>query len=432
MTKRRLIVAVIVLLVIAAVLLWLLWPRDREVGEAPAPMRADSADPVERGRALVLLADCKACHTDLGGAEWAGGHSIPTPFGTFFSPNISPDLETGIGGWSADDFWRALHNGRGRGGRPLYPAFPYTNFTKMSRNDSDAMYAYLRTLPPVRQINRPHDLSFPFSQRWLLFAWRALFFRPGVYEANTAHDAEWNRGAYLMQGVAHCSACHEARNALGGIQSRDNPSGGLVLSWYAPSLTSSREAGLQGWKPDQIVRLLKTGQASDQAPARHTAALGPMAEVIYGSLQHVREDELRAMAVYVESLEDSRTLTRGSVTHGVANAASLERGGHIYMDHCAKCHGDNGEGRSPAAPPLAGNRAVVMNTVSDPIHVVLYGGFAPGTEGNPRPFGMPPFYPTLHSDEVADVLSYVRSSWGNNAGAVTVDEVEDQRTGPLW
>lgn len=436
MSRRQVVIAfsVIVLVGICAVALRLFNPRDRQVGEAPAPMRPAPTDAIERGRELVVLADCKACHTDRGGAAFAGRHAIPTPFGMFYSPNITPDDETGIGRWTGTDFWRALHNGLGRDGSPLYPAFPYTNYTKISRRDADDIYAYLRTIPPVRQLNRAHELSFPFSQRWLLVAWRALFFRPGVYETNSGRSTEWNRGAYLTQGLVHCSACHEARNALGGIQSKDNPAGGLVLNWYAPALTSPGEAGLQRWSDADIVRLLKTGQASDHAPGLHTSALGPMSEVVYESLQHVDESELRAMAVYLKSLPETHAPTDLAFSYITPSRLTgmLADGERIYTDNCARCHGEYGEGRLPAAPPLAGNRAVQMGSANDPIRIVLYGGFPPGTLGNPRPFGMPPFYPTLKNEEIASVLTYVRGSWGNTGRPVSVDDVERNRTGPLW
>jgi len=427
-------VVVAVLVVAGLIAVRLLNPPDYQIGEAPPPLHAAPVDTIERGRELVVLADCRSCHTDRGGAAFAGGNSIPTPFGTFYSPNITPDPQTGIGRWSAEDFWRALHNGKAPGGSPLYPAFPYTNYTKITRRDADAMFAYLRTIPAVRKPDRSHELSFPYSQRWLLVGWRALFFRPGVYRPDSSRSAEWNRGAYLTQGFAHCSACHEARNALGAMQSKDNPSGGLVLNWYAPALTNVTEAGVQRWSEADIVEFLKTGKASGNAPAHYTSALGPMAEVVYESLQHVNEGELHAMAVYLKSLPEIPAPTDLGISYitPARLLAMLDEGRSLYMDHCAKCHGDEGDGRPPAAPPLAGNRAVQMARANDAIRIVLYGGFPPGTEGNPRPFGMPPFYPTLQSEQIASVLTYVRSSWGNTGHPVSPEEVEKSRTGPLW
>lgn len=420
-------VAVIVVGLAVALIGWLR-PVDRQSGEAPQLSAPAAGDVLARGASLVALGDCRACHTARGGAAFAGGRGTPTPFGTFYAPNITPDAETGIGTWTADDFWRAVHDGRSQDGTLLYPTFPYTNFTKISRADADAMYAYLRQQTPIHQPNRPHELKFPYQYRVLLRGWRLLFFRPGVYQRDDAHDAEWNRGAYLVQGVGHCSACHEARNALGAIQSKDNPAGGLVLNWYAPALTASAEAGVQHWPEDEIVALLKTGVAP------HGSATGPMAEVVYESLQHADPDDLHAMAVYLKSLPESEP-PRANRRMGVsAREATLmrKRGADIYGEHCAQCHGDNGEGRAPAAPALAGNRAVTMSSAVNPIRLLLFGGYTPGTDGNRQPFGMPPFSQSLSDQQIADVLTYVRTSWGNEAQPVSGIDVTRNRAGPLW
>ena len=428
--KRAAWIAIPLAVVLLAIgVLWWLMPADRESGEAPQlPGAIPTADVLARGAALVALGDCRACHTGRGGAAFAGGRGTPTPFGMFYAPNITPDAETGIGRWTADDFWHALHDGRSKDGTLLYPTFPYTNFTKISRADSDAMYAYLRQQAPVREPNRPHALKFPYNHRLLLRGWRLLFFRPGVYEADATKSAEWNRGAYLVQGVGHCSACHEARNALGAIQSKDNPSGGLVLNWYAPALTAKAEAGVQDWHEDEIVALLKTGVSP------RGSATGPMAEVVFESLQHADPADLHAMAVYLKSLPETEAPPAAGFQRVSAHDAEAmqKRGAQIYADHCAQCHGDHGEGRAPAAPALAGNRALTMASAVNPIRLLLYGGYPPGTDGNPRPFGMPPFSPTLSDQQIADVLSYTRGAWGNDARPVSSVEVIRNHAGPLW
>jgi mono/diheme cytochrome c family protein len=413
---------------------WLGGSHDRQDGEAPPPATPASTDPIQRGRELVTLADCRSCHTARGGAPFAGGREIPTPFGTFYSPNITPDQRTGLGSWSATDFWHALHNGYSKDGTLLYPTFPYTNYTRISRRDSDAMFAYLRSLAPVSRPNHAHELAFPYNHRLLLVAWRWLFFRPGVYEPEQGHSSDWNRGAYLVQGLGHCSACHEARNALGATRSKAGPSGGLVLDWYAPSLTSPQEAGVQGWTDADIVTLLKTGLVSTSS-AKATAS-GPMAEVVSESLQQTPDDELRAMATYLKSLPVSAAPDAGA--SGGPNPeyeippAVLAAGEDLYTHNCADCHGDHGEGREPAAPSLAGNRAVTMTSVVNPIRMVLFGGYSPGTAGNPRPFGMPPYSLTMSDEQIAEVLIYVRSSWGNAARPVRGEEVGANRGSPLW
>ena len=421
-------------LLVVLMLVFLVWggASDRETGEAPAPTTAASPDPIARGRELVALADCRSCHTARGGAPFAGGREIPTPFGTFYSPNITADTRTGLGSWSTTDFWHALHNGYSKDGTLLYPTFPYTNYTRVSRADSDAIFAYLHTIAPVSQANRQHELAFPYNHRLLLVAWRWLFFRPGVYESKAGESPEWNRGAYLVQGLAHCSACHETRNALGATRSEAGPSGGLVLNWYAPSLTSPDQAGVEEWPIADIVTLLKTGRVSTS----HTkaAALGPMAEVVSESLQHAPDTELQAMATYLKSLPVTGSTTENSESNVKDDIppAILEAGKDIYAKNCADCHGKQGEGREPAAPPLAGNRAVIMSSGVNPIRMVLFGGYSPTTTGNPRPFGMPPYSLTLSDEEIAEVLIYVRSSWGNNARPIRGEEVSANRGNPLW
>ena len=259
-------------------------------------------------------------------------------------------------------------------------------------------------------------------------AWRALFFRPGVYRTVAAQDERWNRGAYLVQGLGHCGACHAARNSLGAIRAADNPAGGVVLNWYAPALDSSCEAGVAAWTEDEVVALLQSGVN------RHASTLGPMAEVVYGSLQFLRDDDARAMAAYLRALPDRAAPAAAAASRQTAGPQLAEnaRGAKDYAEHCAECHGKQGEGRAPATRALAGNRAVTMASAMNPIRIVLQGGYPPGTGGNPQPFGMPQFGATLSDQQIADILSYIRSSWGNAAPAVHDYEVTPQRGGILW
>jgi mono/diheme cytochrome c family protein len=429
---RKLLWLGVIVIVVVACILWVGKPTDRETGDAPQAASALSNDPVARGRELARLADCQSCHTARGGAPFAGGRSIRTPFGTFYTPNITPDPRTGLGSWSSTDFWHALHNGYSRDGTLLYPTFPYTNYTRISRSDSDAIYAYLRTVAPAPRANQRHELKFPYNHRILLAAWRWLYFRPGVYQPDSGRDAQWNRGAYLVQGLAHCSACHETRNALGGTRAKAGPSGGLVLDWYAPSLTSPHEAGVQSWTATDIVTLLKTGLVS--TPSANASTAGPMAEVVAESLQYAAEDELQAMAVYLKSLPNSeQTATASEATPKYELPVAIrEAGKDLYEKNCADCHGHDGEGQEPAAPPLAGSRAVTMPVAVNPIRMVLFGGYAPGTAANPRPFGMPPYSLTLSDEQIAEILDYVRTSWGNEAPFVFGEDVAANRGNPLW
>jgi cytochrome c553 len=388
-----------------------------------------------KGRELVVLGGCEGCHTDRDGAAFAGGRPIATQFGTFYPPNITADRSNGIGQWSSDDFWQAMHEGTAPGGRLLYPAFPYPNYTKMTRADSDAIFGYLRSVPAMARPRRAHELHFPYDQRQLLTVWRALYFRPGVYEPDPARGADWNRGAYLVQGPGHCNACHEPRNVLGAPRAAASPSGAIVLDWYAPSLSNPHEAGLQSWSESEIVTLLRAGRlAAASEGSRSVTTVGPMSEVVYESLQHVPDTDLHAMAVYLRSMppvEQTSGREPGTLRQPVSGAAYSD-GRSVYLKECADCHGENGEGRTPVGPPLAGNRAVTLSSATNATRMVLFGGFPPGTADNPRPFGMPPYYPSLDDERIANVLTYVRTSFGNAAGPVLPNEVEENRGSPLW
>lgn len=391
--------------------------------EDAAPRTPPAPEQVARGAYLARAGNCMLCHTDRGGAPYAGGRAIETPFGTVYGSNLTPDAETGIGGWSAAHFRRALHEGRSRDGRLLYPVFPYTHTTRLSGADADALFDYLRSLPPVNRPNRQHRLRWPYDTQAALAVWRMLYFQPEKFTPDSARTPEWNRGAYLVQGLGHCSACHTPRNALGGTRGVMDFSGGLIpmQNWYAPSLAAANEAGVADWPVDDIVQLLATGTSP------RATVLGPMAEVVLHSTQYLEPGDLRAMAVYLKSLPpqpgdaDPREVQR-------APAVMLDRGGKIYEDHCAACHGDRGQGIRNAYPALAGNRMVTLPVTQNLVQVVLRGGFAPATRGHPRPFGMPPFATVLSDADVAAVLSYVRGAWGNNAAPVSELSVAQQRS----
>jgi len=399
------------------------WPREEFIPAASPAAWGPSPENVARGAYLARAGDCVACHTARGGAEYAGGRALDTPFGRLVGPNLTPDPETGIGQWSADDFWNALHNGKSRDGRLLYPAFPYTNYTRVTRADSDALFAYFRSLAPVRQPNQAHELDFPYNQQAMLAAWRLLYFKPAGFTPQPARGLEWNRGAYLVEGLGHCSACHSARNRLGATG--ETLSGGLIptIGWYAPSLTASGEAGLKDWDKEHIVALLHTGVSP------RGSATGPMAEVVARSLQHLTQADVGAMATYLKSLPASDTPAPPKGER--ASEQLLAQGRRLYESHCVDCHGADGKGKAPAYPPLAGNRAVTLSPAVNAIRMVLNGGFPPGTAGNPRPYGMPPYSHELNDAQVAAVLTYVRASWGNDAPPVGTPDVNRYRSVPL-
>ena len=422
-TRARFALGIAVLVLGAAAAIWALNVRDEVDLKATAAF-APSDSLIARGAYLATAGNCMGCHTARGGASYAGGLGIATPFGTVFTSNLTPDANTGIGSWSSAHFWRALHNGRSKSGRLLYPAFPYTSYTQVTREDSDAIFAFLRSQPAVNQPNRSHALGFPFSSQAALAVWRALYFKPGVYRPDTRRDAEWNRGAYLVNGLGHCSACHSPRDALGGSRQSLALAGGLIpmQNWYAPSLTSPHEAGVSDWDRERIVQLLQTGVAPG------TSVSGPMAEVVLRSTQHLTDQDLGAMANFLKALPGaSPAPEKTALPRPALPSSSTDKTAKLYEQHCAQCHGAQGEGIANAYPPLAGNRAVTMAAADNLVQMVLNGGFAPATVGNPRPFGMPPFVLVLDDSEVAGLISHIRTSWGNQAGAVTPLEVNRVR-----
>jgi len=420
MKLRHLGWTLLTLIVLAAVCVGVLVAMNLR-GEDPLPEQPQAFDAtpqqVERGRYLPLAGNCAGCHTTRGGQPYAGGLPLETPFGTIYSSNLTSDPKTGIGSWSSAHFWRAMHNGRSKDGRLLYPAFPYPNFTKVTREDSDAIYAYLRTVAPAPVPNLAHRLRFPYDTQAALAVWRALSFKPEPFVANAGKPAEWNRGAYLVDGLGHCIACHGARNSLGATETKLGLSGGLIAveNWYAPSLTDKRQAGVAGWPTADVVALLKTGTAPGGS------VMGPMADVVFRSTQHLSEADLAAMAGYLKDLPDVPKADEPARPSAPIrrDAGAMVRGGKIYDQRCAYCHGDQGQGAAGAYPPLAGNRAVNMSPPTNLIQVVSHGGFLPSTAGNPRPYGMPPFGQVLDAAEVAAVLTYIRGSWGNDSAPVT-------------
>lgn len=418
----RLALFLVVGVVVAMVALYLLKPGllPRMEGERTNA----TTEIIERGEYLARAGDCVACHTEINGPAFAGGRPMATPFGNLYVPNITPDDDTGIGLWSADDFYRMMHTGVSRDGTLLYPAMPFANYTNVTREDSDAIYAYLMSVPPVKRENREHELRFPFNQRELLIGWRTLYFREGEYQPDPKQSEQWNRGAYLVKGLGHCSMCHTAVNALGGSKESQAFEGGMIpnQNWYAPSLTSNREAGLGNWDLQHIADLLQVGAS------KRGAVYGPMAEVVYNSLQYLTDEDAMAMAVYLKSLppRDSEPLPPSQAR--LVDPSVMELGRKTYEQQCAMCHGDEGEGHGVSFPPLAGNQSITMSSPVNSIRMVLNGGYAPGTKKNPRPHGMPPFSHLLDDEAVAAVVTYIRVAWNNSGTPVTPEQANELRT----
>jgi mono/diheme cytochrome c family protein len=399
-------------------------------GEDPirsnAPLASKDTSVIERGAYLAKIGNCAACHTATGGAAYAGGNGLSTPFGKVYAGNLTADQATGIGSWNSDHFYRAMHHGRSSDGRLLTPAFPYTNFSLMTRNDSNALFAFLASLPAVSQQNKAHELRTPFDSQLAIAVWRALFFKasPAEEKSNPEHTAQWNRGAYLVNGPGHCMQCHGTRNAMGALRNGLEFNGSVMQGhgWYAPSLLDAKEASMTVWSDQEAVRLLKSGVNANAAVA------GPMAQVVSSSLQHLTDDDALAMVVYLKQLPKQyqrETIdTSGGLSQSFsASENSLTQGKAIYETHCASCHGDQGQGAQtadgkPAYPRLQGNRAVQMASPENLIQIILMGGYSPTTALNPKPFGMPPFSQTLTNDEIANLTSYIRGAWGNKARPV--------------
>ena len=400
-----------------------LWLVRAENGEAVvATAVVPTPELIEQGRYLARAGNCVACHTEPGRAPFAGGRRITTPFGDVFSSNLTPDEATGIGAWSSADFWRALHYGKSRDGRRLYPAFPYPNYTRVSRADADAIFAYLQSLPPAVSAPQPATVRFPYNTQLAQRVWRALYFKPGELAPEPARSAEWNRGAYLVEGLGHCNACHTARTWLGGTDVAADYSGAAIptLGWDA--LPLGRDQPMTDTDAAELAVLLKAGTSA------RNVMTGPMAEVVFHSLQHLSDADIAAIVAYVRTLpgREPRLERLGPRVGVEQRELLLELGATVYTEHCAECHGDDGRGKEYVYPALAGNRLVTATSANNALRTVLYGGFAPSTAGQPRPHSMPPYAHELSYGEIAAVLTYVRSSWGNDAPAVAPVAVRER------
>lgn len=428
-------------------LLWALWGFDayyrhgpvNSAELAPKPSRAQ----VERGQYLARVGNCVFCHTAPAGEILAGGRPIQTPFGSVVTSNLTPDPEHGLGRWTPDDFWQALHLGLGQDGRRLSPAFPYTSYSRLTRADADALWAYLQSVPAVSRPNAAADMVWPFGTQTALGLWRAMYFRPyqNSNESSAPAGADavaWTRGRYLVEGLGHCQECHSPRDALGGLRDTSRGAGGVLpgLPWYAPSLRDMAQAGTAD--AQAVQSFLQTGVGAGRFAA------GPMAEVVLHGTQHLNDQDAQGMSVYLQSLVRNKAVpgdTQAIIAIEASSNANTRptpkqmssltpahlQGEEMYKQHCADCHGENGQGREGVYPALADNRALMMDKPNNAVLSVLHGGFAPSTQGNPKPFGMPPFMLELSNAQIAQVLSYSRSAWGNQAAPISELQVQAVR-----
>ena len=400
--------------------------------DVPAPVDvppAPTVDPqVQRGEYLAQMGNCVSCHTVHGGEPFAGGLPFKTPYmflGTMYSTNITPDEETGIGTWTEADFVKAMHTGEGPNG-PLYPAFPYTSFTKVSEDDVKAIYAYLRTVKPVKAEPPSNSFIFAGPFRFGMKIWNALFFEEGRYVADASQSEEWNRGAYLVNGLGHCSACHTPRNALLAEKSAEHLWGAVVPDvvaegeyrpWYAVNLTQTQNGGLGGWSAEDIRKYLKTGHN------RWGGSFGPMNEVIANSLSHMTDEDAKAMAAYIKSLPAAPDTPAQQMTDEEREAAAA-----LYKKHCEECHAASGRGGFMKAPPVAGSVIAQGRDPASLINVILYGA-EPAKSLNPPGAWetMRAFRDRMTDEEIAAVANYVRSSWKNTGSKVTAQDVARHR-----
>lgn len=370
----------------------------------------------ERGRQLVAAGDCIACHTAQEGKPFAGNRPIETPFGTIYSANITPDPETGIGAWTEAQFYRAMHEGVAPDGSRLYPAFPYPWFTKATREDVDDIRAYLRTLEPVRSVQRPNEFPWPLDRRVAMMGWNSLLFTPGEYVPDNTKSAEWNRGAYLVEGLAHCGACHTPKDVFGAAKTSQGYQGSDIQNWFAPNLTGDTRTGLGSWSEQDIVALLKTGRNE------RTTAYGPMAAVVEDSTSRMPDADLKAIAEYLKSLPAS------AADEATAPAANIMNAGkNIYADQCSACHQLGGDGVKNIFPSLKGSAAVQSRQPLSVVRLILNGGHPASGPGIPNALSMPSFGWKLSDDQVAAVATFVRNAWGNKADPVSASDVKALR-----
>jgi mono/diheme cytochrome c family protein len=387
--------------------------------------------PTDRGEYLARAGDCIACHSVSGGKAFAGGLRMGTPLGAIYSTNITPDPDTGIGNYSFEDFDRAMRSGVAKDGHRLYPAMPYPSYAKITDDDLRALYDFfMKQVPPIKQANKPSEIPAYLSMRWPLAIWNMLFMDKGVYVAKQGHDAAWNRGAYLVEGLGHCGACHTSRGWAFQEKALDDGSsaylqGAELDAWSAPDLRGDLRTGLGAWSQEDLASFLKTGHNGKGT------AFGSMLDVVNNSTPYLSDDDVNAMAAYLKSL--SATAQQAAFTYDDATTTALQSGKSrqageaVYLGYCMSCHGADGKGQSPYIPSLAGNAVVLDSNPSSLINLVLNGAEPIVVKGTPDAYRMPQFRVQLTDKEIADVLSFVRGGWGNGTAPVTTKQVNALR-----
>ncbi|TPI23072.1 cytochrome c [Mesorhizobium sp. B4-1-1] len=374
---------------------------------------ADQADQIIRGQYQAVLGDCAGCHTKPSGKPLAGGLPLETPFGALVPPNITPDRETGIGNWSDADFRNMMKTGVGHNGVRLYPAMPYPAYTRMTDRDISDLWAYMTTVEPVSNKVEANQLPFPLNVRLSMWGWNLLNFSETSFTPNPSKPAEWNRGAYIVQGAGHCGTCHTPKSFLGADKDSVFLQGASLQGWFAPDITNNAQSGLGKWSEDDLIQYLKTGVNA------HSIASGPMAEAVENSTSKMTDADLKAVAVYLKSLGSDT----GNVQSAKPEQARMVTGEAIYRDNCSACHGGDGAGAGALFPALSNNSIVAQGNTETLARLVLAGSQAVRTEHARTTPAMPSLAWRLSDQEVADVLTYVRNSWGNAAPMVSSGDV---------
>lgn len=376
-----------------------------------------SPELIASGKALVEAGDCAGCHTADPAKPFAGGKRINTPFGAIYAPNLTPDRETGIGAWTDADFTRALRYGVAPDGSNYYPAFPYPYFTRMTKDDTLAIRAYLGTLAPVASRNKLPELRWPFGYRGLMRAWNYLFFKPGLFEPDQEKSAAWNRGGYLVTGLGHCGACHTPKNYFGADKDAQALAGSEIGGWFAPRLDGAARSGLKSWSAADITEYLQSGRNAK------SHAGGLMAEVVVGSTSKMSDADVQAIAVYLKSLPPARR--EPIVTP--PDDAEMKAGQAVYARLCIACHEADGSGAPRIYPPLPANALLQSINPSSTLRIILDGAKTVTTPRAPNTGEMPAYAKQLSDEQVAAVTNYMRNSWGNAAPLVTPAQVAKAR-----
>ena len=389
------------------------------VGEGHAQSKSEplTAEDIARGKALTDAGGCASCHTADPAKPFAGGKRIDTPFGGIYSPNLTPDRETGLGAWSDDAFYDALRFGVARDGSRYYPAFPYPNFTKLTRQDILAIRAYLATLTPVSNAPRAPELRWPFNHRVVMRGWNWLFFKPGILMPDQQKSTEWNRGRYLVEGIAHCGGCHTPKNMFGAEKRPRAYSGARVAGMFAPRLDGAARSGLKSWSVEDITEYLQSGRNGKS----HAGEV--MSEVVVNSTSRMSDADVRAIAIYLKDLPE------GVREPKVARPppSQMAAGEKLYNGACIACHEKDGSGAPRIYPPLPGNANLQSADALSTLRVILDGAQTVTTPRAPNTGSMPAYAAKMTDQEIADVTNYIRNAWGNAAPLVTADEVAKAR-----